>query len=240
MFFESDELEKIEAYLSGELEGEALAAFEAELEENPQLKKKVKIHKAVMQGIRDYALLQEGQEETAVKSKREPSFKTIKKNPDTPKIGIWKPAAIAASVLLFLVSSVLFYTFSQVPDYGGSNTDYQKIADYQLITQKIESLEAERYNLTPTDTLIFSLFHNTIDALQYDFDGEVLQLFLDKANPMPNLEDFQVFVVQEGGKKNHYFQIQQNYYVLTVSGIEKIRSLTILADENVINTLRKL
>ncbi len=243
MFFESDELDQIESYLSGELEGEALAAFEAELEESPQLKKKVKIHKAVMQGIRDYALLQDGKQARTRQSdsELESEHKDVKKNDAFPRIGMWKPIAIAASVLFFLASSVLFYTLNQEQKIGGSTLDYQRIVDYQLITQKVENLKADSLTTTPTGTLTFSLFHNKIDALQYDFDGETLQLFLDNNTSAAQLEDFQVFVVEEtSGEKKYYLQFMQNYYILMASDKEEVRSLPILTNLSIVEILRKL
>jgi len=102
--------EIIEQYLDGELKGEALLAFEQEMQANPELLKEVELHRTIHSEM--IQSLQQREEEMEItQTLQELGHDYFKKKPAklvTIRRWWYTAAAAAAAVLLFLVIRPLF------------------------------------------------------------------------------------------------------------------------------------
>lgn len=101
--------EIIEQYLDGELTGEALLAFEQEMQANPQLSKEVSLHRTIRDEMRQ-SILHRQEEQEVSRALQELGQQYFKKEPGKviSTRRWWYIAAAAAVVLLFLLIRPLF------------------------------------------------------------------------------------------------------------------------------------
>lgn len=145
--------EKIKQYLLGDLEGEALKAFEEQLSQDHQLKadvqqKETLLEKHIQEGVEHFSELQEmilnihkeAQKEEKNKEKETP-IRTLK-----PKIGIKKWLAVAATIAFFVIGYLL-YNPSSTPEQLIAQWNHTIPTELPLTTMgaadDIEQLEAE-------------------------------------------------------------------------------------------------
>ena len=157
---------KIESYILGELQGDELAQFNKELEQNTELKKEVKLYTEINEAITDegYSHLKKQLE----------SFKTqISANSSVRKPGkvvsLYRNLLVAASVMLICVMSFVAYNnYFDVNSHDDLYSEYYTpySAEKPLKLLKTRNQEAESYINNMHQGLIAYELKNFTKAIQ--------------------------------------------------------------------------
>lgn len=103
-------LELIERYLAGDLRGADLSAFEANMQQNPELQREIALHRCLNRMLEDTPKLELRAKLQQLRARHDNSM--LEATPDSSLLrfvfGRWKWHALAAALTVLIVSLVLF------------------------------------------------------------------------------------------------------------------------------------
>ena len=202
----------IEEYLNDELESEALKAFQAELNENPELMKEVKLHSEINQAIMD-------KDSQKLRNELQAIHQELKRKQLAARIikVLSKPvyaSSLAATVLIaIIVAGILFFSDANTNSSEGIFSNYYQADDAIMMVRSGTSPE----DIDLKEALLAyheKKYDNAIELLQHQNNNILAKYYLglsyletDKLEKA--IETFQSIIEH----KNNLFVEQAEWYL---------------------------